>query len=95
MLDQRRRRWADVVQMLDKYFVLVGYGIKYLVLFSCINWEGIRCPAGVSSILVMYTGLSNHMNTWISQQIPVFRHSPFEVVLTLSAPFSFSHLCTV
>ena len=25
MLDQRRRRWADVVQMLYKYFVFVGY----------------------------------------------------------------------
>ena len=24
MLDQRRRRWADVVQMLYKYFVLTG-----------------------------------------------------------------------
>ena len=25
MLDQRRRRWADVVQMLYKYFVLAGF----------------------------------------------------------------------
>ena len=27
MLDQRRRRWADVVQMLYKCFVLAGYGL--------------------------------------------------------------------
>ena len=27
MLDQRRRRWADVVQMLDKCFVFAGLGL--------------------------------------------------------------------
>ena len=34
MLDQRRRRWADGVQMLDKCFVFTGY------LFS--EYEAIR-----------------------------------------------------
>ena len=28
MLDQRRRRWADVVQMLYKYFVLAGFALR-------------------------------------------------------------------
>ena len=27
MLDQRRRRWADIVQMLYKCFMFTGYGL--------------------------------------------------------------------
>ena len=30
-LDQRRRRWAGVVQMLCKYFVFAGYLVFYIV----------------------------------------------------------------
>ena len=42
MLDQRRRRWADVVQMLYKYFVLAAiaihaHGIFYKLFYSKIN----------------------------------------------------------
>ena len=33
MLDQRRRRWADVVQMLYKCFVLAGTACVYYHLF--------------------------------------------------------------
>ena len=35
MLDQRRRRWADVVQMLYKYFVFVGWQTKHLDTLGC------------------------------------------------------------
>ena len=28
MLDQRRRRWADIVQMLYKYFVFAGTALQ-------------------------------------------------------------------
>ena len=32
MLDQRRRRWADVVQMVYKYFVFAGLYLDFLQL---------------------------------------------------------------
>ena len=32
MLDQRRRRWADVVQMLCKYFVFAGNSLLAIVI---------------------------------------------------------------
>ena len=32
MLDQRRRRWADVVQMLYKCFVLVGIRVFVILI---------------------------------------------------------------
>ena len=34
MLDQRRRRWVEVVQMLYKYFVFAGGLLIYLALLS-------------------------------------------------------------
>ena len=40
MLDQRRRRWADVVQMLYKCFVFAGLSLvllNYLFTFFCWN----------------------------------------------------------
>ena len=40
MLDQRRRRWADVVQMLYKYFVFTGYTLDYLK-FKLLSWSSL------------------------------------------------------
>ena len=34
MLDKRRRRWADVVQILYKYFVFGGYAPKVPILMG-------------------------------------------------------------
>ena len=47
MLDQRRKRWADVVQMLYKCFVFAGYrmALCYAYFYKCqhqIVWEAIH-----------------------------------------------------
>ena len=39
MLDQRRRRWAGVAQMLYKCFVFAGVLISYLSLFYFHNYQ--------------------------------------------------------
>ena len=35
MLDQRRRRWADVVQMIYKCFVFDGKSLRYAASLTC------------------------------------------------------------
>ena len=68
MLDQRRRRWADVVQMLLKCFVFSGMIpmilINTMITVTLINIKSSKRKLTIVFLKSLHTLYNTHMYNW-------------------------------